>query len=74
MDKPPLTCCPICGAPRPAVSNDTWFFVATPQGASVVCSRLCLLKFVQALPEKELPPVVRLKQGTHHVIMPHRRE
>lgn len=74
MDCPVLTHCPICGASRKAVSNDTWFFVASPGGAAVVCSRACLIEFITALEQKEAPPVARLKQGTCHVILPHRRD
>ena len=74
MDNPTLTNCPICGAPRRMVSNDTWFFVMSAGSATLVCSRQCLIAFVNALPEKTVPPIARLKHGGCHVITPHRRE
>lgn len=65
--------CAVCEAPRTCSTEDTWFFVTTPKGPCHVCSRDCLVKFVQALPEDK-PPLARLKHSGCHVLLPHRRE
>jgi hypothetical protein len=66
--------CAVCEAPRTvAIVADTWFFVGGPNACKHVCSRECLVKFVQSLPEQK-PPVARLKYDGYHVIHPHRRE
>jgi len=51
-----------------------WFFVMTSNGGAMICSRKCLVKFVNALPEQEVPPIATLKNGLCKVVVPHRRE
>jgi hypothetical protein len=56
----------MCGAARTVATTDAWIFIATQQGAVLVCSRQCLIRFAVALP---------LPHGDgFHVITPHRRE
>jgi hypothetical protein len=66
--------CPICKSQRGTTDVDMWFFVMTSNGGAMICSRKCLVKFVNALPEQEVPPIATLKNGLCKVVVPHRRE
>ncbi len=66
--------CAVCSAPRTCSTKDTWFFIGGPNAYKHVCSRECLVKFVQSLPDRAVPPLARLDRDGCHVITPHRRE
>jgi hypothetical protein len=72
MDGSAPTQCAICGAARSAGSPDTWFFVAWPSGSKYLCSRACLVKWVND--NGPTSSLTRLKTGGYHIITPHRRE
>ena len=66
--------CPVCQVIRLSGIPETWFFVGSSEACEYICSRECLVKYVNALPQKELPPLAKVNEGGCHVIHPHRRE
>ena len=65
--------CPICQVLHLEAVPETWFFVGSPEACEYLCSRECLVKYVAALAQKELPPLAKVKSGGCHVIA-HRRD
>jgi hypothetical protein len=72
MDSVPhvLRKCAICGAEKDLVNEETWFFIGGPSASKVLCSRECLIQFINSLPEEQPPSLLRLKHGSCHVIIP----
>ena len=73
MSPIPETACAVCGEVKPlAATIDTWFFVAGPTGSQHLCSRECLVRWVEG--KGRADSLTRLKNGGYHIIRPHRRE
>ena len=68
-----IASCAICGAPRKLSTDDTWFFIGGQKACRHVCSRECLVKFVQALPADK-PPIAKVKYDGYHIVTPQRRD
>ena len=61
MSQPGQKQCPVCQAPLIPQDLDTWFFVGSPEDCRYLCSRECLVKYVNALPESTIPRLGKIK-------------